>query len=98
MSQSQKSEAQLARETWRVSRKRRSTLTAILSTVIFAVVAWLLLVNTPGWSRVQTSFFDWDPAVQAFPRVLDGLWLNLRVLFFASISVLVVAFRMLVPL
>jgi polar amino acid transport system permease protein len=91
MSQSQKSEAQLARETWRVSRKRRSTLTAILSTVIFAVVAWLLLVNTPGWSRVQTSFFDWDTAVQAFPRVLDGLWLNLRVLFFASISVLVVA-------
>jgi polar amino acid transport system permease protein len=91
MSQSSKSEAQHARETWRVSRKRRSTLTAILSTLAFAVVAWLLLVNTPGWSRVQTSFFDWDTAVKAFPRVLDGLWLNLRVLVFASISVLVVA-------
>ncbi|MEN9608471.1 MAG: hypothetical protein RLZZ06_402 [Actinomycetota bacterium] len=91
MSQSDKSEAQLARETWRVSRKRRSTITAILSTLGFAVVAWLLLVNTPGWSRVQTSFFDWDTAVKAFPRVLDGLWLNLRVLVFASISVLVFA-------
>ncbi|MEN9603474.1 MAG: hypothetical protein RL545_163 [Actinomycetota bacterium] len=91
MSQSDKSEAQLARETWRVSRKRRSTITAILSTLGFAVVAWLLLVNTPGWSRVQTSFFDWDTAVKAFPRVLDGLWLNLRVLVFASVSVLVFA-------
>ena len=91
MSQSEISEAQLARETWRVSRKRRSTLTAILSTVAFALVAWLLLVNTPGWSRVQSSFFDWDTAVASLPRVLDGLWLNLRVLFFASISVLVVA-------
>jgi polar amino acid transport system permease protein len=91
MSQSSKSEAQHARETWRVSRKRRSTLTAVLSTFAFAVIAWLLLVNTPGWSRVQTSFFDWDTAVKAFPRVLDGLWLNLRVLVFASISVLVVA-------
>lgn len=91
MSQSSKSEAQHARETWRVSRKRRSTLTAVLSTLAFAVIAWLLLVNTPGWSRVQTSFFDWDTAVNAFPRVLDGLWLNLRVLVFASISVLVVA-------
>ncbi len=91
MSQSEISEAQHARETWRVSRKRRSTLTAIVSTLAFAVVAWLLLVNTPGWSRVQTSFFDWDTAVKAFPRVLDGLWLNLRVLAFASISVLVVA-------
>lgn len=91
MSQSETSEAQLARETWRVSRKRRSTLTAIASTLAFALVAWLLLVNTPGWSRVQGSFFDWDTAVKAMPRVLDGLWLNLRVLFFASISVLVVA-------
>jgi polar amino acid transport system permease protein len=91
MSQGSKSEAQAARETWHVSRRRRSTLTAILSTLAFAVVAWLLLVNTPGWSRVQTSFFDWDTAVKAFPRVLDGLWLNLRVLVFASISVLVVA-------
>jgi polar amino acid transport system permease protein len=91
MSQGSKSEAQAARETWRVSRRRRSTLTAVLSTLAFAVVAWLLLVNTPGWSRVQTSFFDWDTAVKAFPRVLDGLWLNLRVLVFASISVLVVA-------
>ena len=91
MSQSEISQAQHARETWRVSRKRRSTLTAILSTLAFAVVAWLLLVSTPGWSRVQASFFDWDTAVAAFPRVLDGLWLNLRVLFFASISVLVVA-------
>ena len=91
MSSNSKSSAQLARETWRVSRKRRSTLTAILSTFGFAVVAWLLLVNTPGWSRVQSSFFDWDTAVKAFPRVLDGLWLNLRVLVFASISVLIFA-------
>lgn len=91
MSQSEKSQAQHARETWRVSRKRRSTLTAVLSTLAFAVVAWLLLVNTPGWSRVQASFFDWDTAVKAFPRILDGLWLNLRVLLFASVSVLIVA-------
>ncbi|MFM5951485.1 MAG: ABC transporter permease subunit [Micrococcales bacterium] len=91
MSSYSKSSAQLARETWRVSRKRRSTVTAVFSTLAFAVLAWLLLVNTPGWSRVQASFFDWETAVKAFPRVLDGLWLNLRVLVFASISVLVVA-------
>lgn len=88
MSQSEVSQAQHARETWRVSRKRRSTLTAIASTVVFALIAWLLLVSTPGWERVQASFFDWDTAVKAFPRVVDGLWLNLRVLVFASVSVL----------
>ena len=91
MSQSEVSQAQHARETWRVSRKRRSTLTAIASTLAFALIAWLLLVSTPGWERVQASFFDWDTAVKAFPRVVDGLWLNLRVLVFASVSVLVFA-------
>ncbi|MEY4276087.1 MAG: hypothetical protein RIS26_550 [Actinomycetota bacterium] len=91
MSQSEISQAQHARETWRVSRKRRSTLTAIASTVAFALIAWMLLVSTPGWERVQASFFDWDTAVKAFPRVVDGLWLNLRVLVFASVSVLVFA-------
>jgi polar amino acid transport system permease protein len=91
MSQSEKSQAQHARETWRVSRKRKTTLTAVLSTLGFAVLAWLLLVNTPGWSRVQASFFDLDTAIKAMPRVLDGLWLNLRVLVLASVGVLIVA-------
>ena len=91
MSQSEISQAQHARFPWRVSRKRRSTLTAIASTVAFALIAWMLLVSTPGWERVQASFFDWDTAVKAFPRVVDGLWLNLRVLVFASVSVLVFA-------
>lgn len=91
MGQSEVSSAQRARESWATSRNRKSTLTALLSTAAFAAVAWLLLVNAPGWSRVKTSFFDWDTAVKAFPRVLDGLWLNLRVLAFASVSVLVFA-------
>lgn len=91
MKASEISEAELARRTWRIQRRRKSTLTAILSTVAFAAVAWVLLINTPGWSRVQASFFNWDTAVKAFPRVLDGLWLNLRVLVFATISVLIVA-------
>jgi len=91
MSQSQISEAQLARHTWQRSRKRKSTLTAAISTIAFAAVAWFALVSSPGWSRVKASFFDWPTLVQSFPQVLDGLWLNLRVLVFASISVLIVA-------
>ena len=91
MTQAQVSEAELARRTWRTERKRKSTLTALLSTVAFAAAAWLLLVNTPGWGRVQSSFFDWDSAVKSFPFVLDGLWLNLRVLVYATVSVLIFA-------
>ncbi|MEI8231553.1 MAG: amino acid ABC transporter permease, partial [Actinomycetes bacterium] len=42
-----------------------------------------------GWDRVQQSFFNYDTAVAALPHVLDGLLLNLRVLFFSAIGVLV---------
>ena len=38
---------------------------------------------------MQGSFFDWDTARAAAPQVLSGLWLNLRVLVFASIGVLI---------
>lgn len=61
----------------------------MLSTLAFAAVLWFTVVQTPGFSRVQQSFFDPATAVAAFPRVLEGLWLNIRVLFFAVIGVLV---------
>nr|WP_221420641.1 ABC transporter permease subunit [Conyzicola lurida] len=64
---------------------------SIVSTVVFAVVIWFTVVNTPGWARVQQSFFDPDTFVAAIPRVWDGFLLNLRVLFFAAVGVLVVS-------
>lgn len=84
------SEIELDRRAFRLSRKRKSTLVAFGSTIAFAVIAWLSLVNSPGWPRVQQSFFDLDTAVAALPAVLDGLMLNLRVLLFSAIGVLVV--------
>jgi polar amino acid transport system permease protein len=47
------------------------------------------LISTPGWARVTESFFNLEVGIQAFPRILEGIWLNLRVLFFTTISVVV---------
>ena len=82
------SAAELERRRIRARAHRKSILISLASTVLFAVVAWFGLTSTPGWSRVQASFFDWNTAVTAWPLVLDGLWLNLRVLVFAVIGVL----------
>ncbi|MEY4000543.1 MAG: hypothetical protein RLZZ626_898, partial [Actinomycetota bacterium] len=82
------SAAELERRRIRARANRKSILISLASTVLFAVVAWFGLTSTPGWSRVQASFFDWNTAVTAWPLVLDGLWLNLRVLVFAVIGVL----------
>jgi polar amino acid transport system permease protein len=83
------SPVELERRAYRRGKQSRSTLISVASTVVFAVVVWLSLVGAPGWSRVQTSFFDWQTLVGSFPAVLDGLWLNLKVLAFASIGVLI---------
>jgi polar amino acid transport system permease protein len=84
------SEIELDRRAFRLARKRKSTLVAFLSTIAFALIAWVSLVNSPGWPRVQQSFFDVDTAVAALPAVLEGLLLNLRVLLYSAIGVLVV--------
>lgn len=86
--ESQPSEAELARRAFKKKQNRKSTLIAFLSTLAFAALVWFGLVSTPGWERVSLAFFNWDVAVASFPRVIDGLFLNLRVLLFAAVSVL----------
>jgi len=85
------SAVELDRRGFRRRQTSRSVFIAILSTLVFATVAWFAIVNTPGWARVQHSFFDPAVLAKAWPRVIAGLWLNVRVLFFAAIGVLVLS-------
>ncbi|SDS31559.1 amino acid ABC transporter permease [Microterricola viridarii] len=85
------SEIELDRRLYRRRQNGKSVAIALASTLVFAALVWLLVVNTPGWTAVQQSFFNLDVAISAFPRVIEGLWLNIRVLFFASIGVLIVS-------
>jgi len=81
------SSVELERRTFRRRQTNRSVVIGAVSTIVFAVVVWFSLINTPGWAAVQESFFDPGTAVQAFPRVFQGFLLNLQVLFFAVIGV-----------
>ncbi|WP_369133074.1 amino acid ABC transporter permease [Modestobacter sp. I12A-02662] len=83
------SELELSRRAWRRSRARRSTLVALLSTLLFAVAAYLAVTRAPGWPRVRATFFSWSVAVDALPEILRGLWLNLQVLVVGGALVLV---------
>lgn len=82
---------ELGRRAFRRKQSRKSVAVSFLSTVVFATVLWFGVVSTPGWARVQQSFFNPDVLVQAWPRVFEGLLLNLRVLLFAAVGVLIVA-------
>ncbi len=70
---------------------RRSTLTALASTMLFATVAYLSVTSAPGWSRVQASFLDPEVAWTYLPDILRGLWLNLRVLAVAAVLTVLLA-------
>lgn len=85
------SDIELGRRSFRRRQNGKSVAIAFLSTIVCAIAAWVLVINTPGWTAVQQSFLNFDVAVQSFPRILEGLWLNIRVLFFAAIGVLIVS-------
>lgn len=81
----------LDRARFRKRQTTRSVMIGLVSTVVFAVIVWITVVNTPGWALVQQSFFDPKSAWEALPSVLLGLWTNIQVLFFAAIGVAVFA-------
>ena len=76
------------REAYLRARSRRSTAVAVASTLVFALLGYLAITQSPGWPRVQASFFDPEVARGALPRVLRGLWVNLQLLVVCEILVL----------
>lgn len=46
-------------------------------------------MNAPGWPRTKETFFSAEYAREAFPKVLEGLWLNVRLLLICGVAVLV---------
>jgi len=85
------SSVELGRQAFRKKQNARSVAISFGSTLVFAIVVYFTIINTPGWERVQNSFFNLEVVAQAWPRVIEGLWLNVRVLVVAAIGVLVVA-------
>ncbi|MGV4982590.1 amino acid ABC transporter permease [Streptomyces sp. NRAIS4] len=83
------SERRLERERYKRARARRATAIAALSTLVAAVVLYLVVVNAPGWPRTKETFFDAQYAREALPKVLEGLWLNVRLLVVCGAAVLV---------
>ncbi len=82
---------ELERRAFRRRQSQRSVLVALVSTLAFAVIVWATLINTPGWAAVSETFFDLDYAIEVLPAVLEGLWLNIRVLAVAVVGVAIFA-------
>ncbi|WP_330476645.1 amino acid ABC transporter permease [Terrabacter sp. C0L_2] len=83
------SSVETERRAFRRSRTVRSAAVSALSTVVVLGVLGWLITHSAGWPRVQETFFSWDKAIESFPAVLKGLWLNIRLMVVCGLSILV---------
>lgn len=82
---------ELERRAFRRKQNTKSVAISFISTIVFAIIVWFTVINTPGWALVQQSFFNLDVLAGAWPRVFEGILLNIRVLLFAAVGVLILA-------
>jgi polar amino acid transport system permease protein len=66
-----------------------TVLIATVSTVIVLTVAGFSVVNSPGWPRVQSTFFDGEVFVERFPQILAAFRKNLELFISAQALILI---------
>jgi polar amino acid transport system permease protein len=83
------------REQWRRDyrhrQRRKSTVVAIVSTLIFAAVVWVAVINTPGWTEAHQTFFDPTVFKATFPAIARAFVLNVKIMIVAEISIIVIS-------
>jgi polar amino acid transport system permease protein len=82
----QPSRTQQERIAYRRRQAIRSVLLAALSTAVVGTLLGVLITGAPGWPRVKQSFFDGHIARKWLPAILEGLWLNIRLLVVCAIA------------
>ncbi len=53
-------------------------ISAVSIVVVFGALGWAI-TSAEEWPRIRQQFFNVDAMVAAFPRVLQGFWINIRV-------------------
>jgi polar amino acid transport system permease protein len=84
-------ERRLERAAAKRRRTRRNTLIAAVSSIIVIGGLAALVLTSPGWPTVRETFFSWAEFKNAFPEVLSGFWLDIKVFMIVEAVVLVIA-------
>ncbi len=70
---------------------RRSQLIAVVSSVVVIGGLAALVLTSPGWPSVRETFFSWSEFRNAFPEVLSGFWLDIKIFMVVEVAVLILA-------
>lgn len=79
-------EEQRRRRVRRLQARNRTTI-ATVSTVVVLGLLVAVVVMSPGWDRVQQTFFDVDYAGEVLPAVAEGLVLNIELTIIGSVAI-----------
>lgn len=64
-------------------RRRSSGTSALVTAAVLGLLVWGVTAS-PGWPTVRATFFSWPDAEAAFPAILDGFWLNVKLFLLAE--------------
>jgi len=78
---------ELRRRAVRARQARRRTTIAVVSSVLVIGALVVLVVTSPGWDVVRSTFFDVEYAGEVLPAVFAGLLLNIRLTIVASVLI-----------
>lgn len=78
---------ELRRRAVRATQARRRTTIAVVSSVLVIGALVVLVVTSPGWDVVRSTFFDVEYAGEVLPAVFAGLLLNIRLTIVASVLI-----------
>jgi polar amino acid transport system permease protein len=67
------------REQYEQKKRRRSILVAALSTIFVFVAIVIFVPMTPGWEKVQKSFFNGVVLSKTFPKLLNAFTVNVMI-------------------
>ena len=66
----------------------RSLLIAIVSTAIVFGVIGSVVVNSPGWPRVQEAFLNGPIFWESLPKIVSKFWVNVQLFLVAEVLIL----------
>jgi len=85
------SSRELERRKSRRAISRKQATIAVVSSVFVLGTMFVILVTSPGWETVKSTFFDIDYGKEVFPTVVKGLWINLQLTFIGGAAIGVIA-------
>ena len=77
------------REQYEQKQRRRSILVATLSTIFVIVAIVIFVPMTPGWEKVQKSFFNGVVLSKTFPKLLNAFTVNVMIFAWSAPAIAV---------